>query len=214
MVSYREASRCIPDGAHHYGEIMRHALARCWLFLMRWTVVQQEPVPARCVVIAAPHTSNWDFPVTMAMAEVKGVPIRWLGKAQMFNKVLGPLFRSMGGISVERSSPQGLVGDLADEFSRHEELALVVPAEGTRDAVDHWKSGFYRIAQQAGVPIVCAFVDKTTRSGGFGPVITPSGDVRADMDLIRAFYADKTGLKPGRFNVPHLREEDTSGIVG
>ena len=70
----------------------------------------------RCVVIAAPHTSNWDFPVTMAMAEVKQVPIRWLGKAQMFNPVLGPLFRAMGGISVERSSSQGLVGDLAAEL--------------------------------------------------------------------------------------------------
>ncbi len=193
---------------------MRLALARAWLFLMRWTIVQQEPVPDRCVVIAAPHTSNWDFPVTMAMAEVKGVPIRWLGKAQMFNKVLGPFFRAMGGISVERSSPQGLVGDLADEFSRHDALALVVPAEGTREAVEYWKSGFYRIAQQAGVPIVCAFVDRSTRSGGFGPVITPSGDVRADMDLIRAFYADKRGLKPGRFNVPRLHEEDAAELQG
>jgi 1-acyl-sn-glycerol-3-phosphate acyltransferase len=193
---------------------MRLALARCWLFLMRWSIVHQGPVPDRCVVIAAPHTSNWDFPVTMAMAEVEKVPMKWLGKAQMFNKVLGPLFRAMGGISVERSSPQGLVGDLAAEFGRHEHLALVVPAEGTRDAVEYWKSGFYRIAQMADVPIVCAYVDKATRSGGFGPVITPSGDVRADMDLIRAFYADKTGLKPGRFNVPRLREEDTSGITG
>lgn len=193
---------------------MRLALARFWLFLLRWKISVQQPVPDRCVVIAAPHTSNWDFPVTMAMAEVEGVPIRWLGKAQMFNKVLGPIFRAMGGISVQRSSPQGLVGDLAAEFSRHDRLALVVPAEGTRDAVEYWKSGFYRIAQQAGVPIVCAYVDRATRTGGFGPVITPTGDVRADMDLIRAFYADKTGLKPGRFNVPRLREEDAADLSG
>jgi 1-acyl-sn-glycerol-3-phosphate acyltransferase len=193
---------------------MRLALARFWLFLLRWKIAVQQPVPDRCVVIAAPHTSNWDFPVTMAMAEVEGVPIRWLGKAQMFNKVLGPFFRAMGGISVQRSSPQGLVGDLAAEFSRHDRLALVVPAEGTRDAVEYWKSGFYRIAQQAGVPIVCAYVDRATRTGGFGPVITPTGDVRADMDLIRAFYADKTGLKPGRFNVPRLREEDSADLSG
>jgi 1-acyl-sn-glycerol-3-phosphate acyltransferase len=193
---------------------MRLALARCCLFLMRWKIAIQQPVPDRCVVIAAPHTSNWDFPVTMAMAEVEGVPMRWLGKAQMFNKVSSPILRAMGGISVERSSPQGLVGDLAAEFDRHERLALVVPAEGTRDAVEYWKSGFYRIAQQAGVPIVCAYVDKVTRTGGFGPVIMPSGDVRADMDEIRAFYADKTGLKPGRFNVPRLREEDTAGLTG
>jgi len=189
---------------------MRRALARLWLFALRWTTVQSEPVPDRCVVIAAPHTSNWDFPVTMAMAEVKGVPIRWLGKAQMFNRVSRPIFRSMGGISVERSSSQGLVGDLAAELGQHERLALIVPAEGTRDPVEFWKSGFYRIAEQAGVPIVCAFVDRSTRSGGFGPVIHLSGDVGADMDRIREFYADKTGLKPNRFNVPRLREEDAA----
>lgn len=193
---------------------MRRALARLWLFMYRWKVAPSGPIPDRCVVIAAPHTSNWDFPVTMAMAEVAGVPIRWLGKAQMFNKVLGPFFRAMGGISVQRSSPQGLVGDLAAEFGRQERLALVVPAEGTRDAVEYWKSGFYRIAQQAGVPIVCAYVDRATRTGGFGPVITPSGDVVADMDRIRAFYADKTGLRPGRFAVPRLREEDAADLPG
>lgn len=193
---------------------MRIALARFWLFCLRWKVVQQEPIPDRCVVIAAPHTSNWDFPVTMAMAEVERIPIRWLGKSQMFNKLSTPLFRAMGGMPVQRSSPQGLVGDLVAEFGRHDRLALVVPAEGTRTPVEYWKSGFYRIAQQAEVPIVCAFVDRSTRTGGFGPVITPSGDIVADMDRIRAFYADKTGLKPNRFNVPRLREEDNSDVVG
>ena len=172
--------------------------------------MQSEPVPDRCVVIAAPHTSNWDFPVTMAMAEVKRVPIRWLGKAQMFNPVLGPLLpgdgRHLGG-AFELAGPRRRPGRRA---GRHERLALIVPAEGTRDAVEFWKSGFYRIAEQAGVPIVCAFVDRSTRSGGFGPVIHPSGDVSADMDRIRAFYADKTGLKPNRFNVPRLREEDAA----
>ena len=193
---------------------MRMLLSRVWLFLWRWKVVQPEPLPDRCVVIAAPHTSNWDFPITMAMATVSGIDIHWLGKAQMFNPVLGPTFRWLGGISVERSSPQGLVGDLAGLLRRSERLALVVPAEGTRSPVDYWKSGFYRIAQEADVPIVCAFVDRSTRSGGFGPQIRPSGDVVADMDLIRSFYADKTGLRPDRFNTPRLREEDSATLGG
>ena len=163
------------------------------------------------MVIAAPHTSNWDFPVTMAMAEVKGVPIRWLGKAQMFNKVLGPVLPGDGRhLGASGRAPRAWSATWPRSSPATTRLALVVPAEGTRDAVEYWKSGFYRIAQQADVPIVCAFVDRSTRSGGFGPVITPSGDVRADMDLIRAFYADKTGLKPGRFNVPRLHEEDTA----
>lgn len=187
---------------------MRVLLARIWLFLWRWKVVDNEPIPPKCVVIAAPHTSNWDFPITLSMAAVKGVDIRWLGKAQMFNPVLGPMFRWLGGISVERENPGDLVADLAAEFDRHDELAMVVPAEGTRSEVEYWKSGFYRIAVQAGVPIVCAFVDKSTRSGGFGPTIIPSGDVKADMDLIRAFYKGKTGLKDGRFAEPRLRDEE------
>ncbi|MHB1139211.1 MAG: lysophospholipid acyltransferase family protein [Microthrixaceae bacterium] len=193
---------------------MKTLLSKIWLFLWRWKVTQSEPIPDRCVMIAAPHTSNWDFPITLSMAGVSGIDIRWLGKAQMFNPVLGPVFRALGGISVQRSSSNGLVGDLAEEFSRHDRLVLVVPAEGTRSAVEHWKSGFYQIASQAGVPIVCAYVDRSTRRGGFGPVITPSGDVRADMDRIRAFYAGKTGLKPNRFSTPRLREEDAARAGG
>jgi len=193
-----------------YGSMVRTLLSKIWLFLWRWKVTQDEPIPDRCVMIAAPHSSNWDFPLTLAMARVEGIDIRWLGKAQMFNPVLGPFFRALGGISVTRASSNGLVGDLAAEFARHDRLALVVPAEGTRSAVDYWKSGFYQIASQGNVPIVLAYVDRSTRSGGFGPVITPSGDVAADMDRIRAFYAGKIGLKPNRFNVPRLREEDSA----
>ena len=103
-----------------------------------------------------------------------------------------------------------LAGDLAAEFARHEHLALVVPAEGTRDAVEYWKSGFYRIAVEAQVPIVLAFVDRNTRTGGFGPSIMPSGDVGADMDGIRAFYVGMEGLKPGRFGPVRLREEEAA----
>lgn len=193
---------------------MKVALSKIWLFLWRWKVTKEADLPPKCVLIAAPHTTNWDFPITMAMAAVEGIDIRWLGKEQMFNKVLGPFFRAMGGISVKRASANGLVGDLANEFSLHDSLVLVVPAEGTRSKVEYWKSGFYQIAKQAGVPIVCAFVDKSTRTGGFGPTIIPSGDIKADMDRIRAFYADKTGLKSNRFSVPRLREEEQGRPTG
>lgn len=194
--------------------MMKVVLSKIWLFLWRWKVTQQSELPPKCVMIAAPHTTNWDFPITLAMAGVKGIDIRWLGKEQMFNKVLGPFFRAVGGISVKRASANGLVGDLADEFAKHDRLVLVVPAEGTRSKVEYWKSGFYRIAMQAEVPIVCAFVDKSTRTGGFGPVIVPSGDVKADMDKIRAFYAGKTGLKDNRFSTPRLHEEDNPVELG
>ncbi len=101
-----------------------------------------------------------------------------------------------------------MVGQLAAEFERHERLVLVVPAEGTRSRTEYWKSGFYRIAEQAGVPIACAFVDRRTRTGGFGPVVVPSGDVAADMDLLRSFYAGWDGLKAGRSGPVRLLDEE------
>ncbi len=187
---------------------MTKLLARAWLAIWRWRVVAgAEPVPDRCVMIAAPHTSNWDFPITLAMAVVSGVRINWLGKREMFAGPFAPIMRALGGVPVDRSAPGGLVGSLAAKFAERDQLVLVVPAEGTRSITEYWKSGFYRIAEQAEVPIVCAFVDKSTRTGGFGPVIHPSGDLVADMDIMRAFYADKEGLKPGRFGPVRLREE-------
>lgn len=188
---------------------MTTLLARFWLFLWRWTtVIPQHPVPAKCVMIAAPHTTNWDFPITLAMAKVSGVKISWLGKQSLFKGPMGPIMRRLGGVAIDRSAPGGMVASLAAQFAERDRLVLVVPAEGTRSRTEYWKSGFYRIAEQAGVPIVLAFVDRSTRSGGFGPVITVTGDVAADMDAIRAFYEGKEGLKPGRFGPIRLREED------
>lgn len=184
-------------------------LARCWLLIWRWKAVPPPvEVPDRCVVIAAPHTSNWDFPLTLALARVSGVPIRWLGKHQMFRGPAGPIMRALGGVPVDRSAPGGLVASLAAEFARRDRLVLVVPAEGTRSRTEYWKSGFYRIAEAADVPILCCFVDRATRTGGLGPVIRPSGDLRADMDVIRAFYDGKVGIRPEYFGPVRLREEE------
>jgi len=190
---------------------MTSLLARFWLFLWRFDLVERdEPVPAKCVMIAAPHTTNWDFPLTLALAKVGGVKISWLGKRSLFTGPMGPIMRWLGGVAVDRDAPGGMVASLAAEFEKHEQLALVVPAEGTRSKTEHWKSGFYRIAEQADVPIVLAFVDKSTRTGGFGPAIEVTGDVAADMDRMRAFYDGKTGLKDGRFGPIRLKEESAS----
>lgn len=189
---------------------MTTLLARIWMFLWRWdTVARDEQVPARCVVIAAPHTTNWDFPITLAMAKVSGVRISWLGKEQLFRGPMGPIMRWLGGVAVDRSAAGGMVAALANELRTRDQLALVVPAEGTRSRTEYWKSGFYRIAELAEVPVVLAYVDRSTRSGGFGPAIEITGDMSADMDRIRAFYDGKTGLKAGRFGPVRLREEDT-----
>ena len=190
---------------------MTSLLARFWLFLWRFEAVpRNEPLPAKCVMIAAPHTTNWDFPMTLALAKASGVKISWLGKRSLFKGPMGPVMRWLGGVAVDRDAPGGMVASLAAEFERHDKLALVVPAEGTRSRTEHWKSGFYRIAELAEVPIVLAFVDKSTRTGGFGPAIEVTGDVSADMDRMRAFYENKTGLKAGRFGSIRLKEESNS----
>ena len=116
--------------------------------------------------------------------------------------------RSLGGIPVDRENPGSLVADMAERAGAGDRFALVVAPEGTRGSARGWKSGVYRIAADSGVPIVLTYLDGPTRTGGFGPRITPSGDVRADMDEIRAFYADKSGVVPARKTEPRLRDED------
>ena len=183
-------------------------LSRVWCFLYRWKVVKLDhEVPTPCVVIAGPHTSNWDFFAMIATAALNDVKMRWLGKREMFDGPLGFVFRALGGVSVDREKPGGLVGEMAQLLHDEPDLVVVVPAEGTRDPVEYWKSGFYNIALKADVPIQFTYVDKRTRSSGFGPSFVPTGDVGADMDKVRAFYADKQGIKADRFNVPRLREE-------
>lgn len=163
-----------------------------------------------CVLVAAPHTSNWDFPLMLAMAWRSGLSPRWLGKREMFAGPLAPIFRALGGIAVDRANPGSLVTDLSSHAGSADTLALVIPAEGTRTKGDYWKTGFYRIAAEAKIPIVLSYLDGPSRSGGFGPVIEVTGDVTADMDRIRAFYADKCGVKPKNKTEPRLRDEDSA----
>lgn len=161
-----------------------------------------------CVLVAAPHTSNWDFFLMLAMAWQSGLSPRWLGKKEMFAGPLRPLFHALGGVAVDRENPGSLVTDVAAHAGAATSLALVVPAEGTRARGEYWKSGFYRIACEAEIPIVLSYLDGPSRTGGYGPVIHPTGDAKADMDLIRDFYADKGGVKPENKTTPRLRDEE------
>ncbi len=188
---------------------MKRMLLKAYRKFSKFTVVAPlEPIPVKCVVIAYPHTTNWDFPAMLSVAEASNLPVKWLGKKQLFRGPMGPLMRALGGVSVQRSSNQGLVAGLAEEFAKRDRFALVIPAEGTRSEVEYWKSGFYRIALAAKVPILCSFVDGTTNTGGFGIVLMPTGDVVADMNRVRAFYSGKTGLTNRRATIPRMREED------
>ncbi len=186
---------------------MMRLAARWFLSMTGWEAEGARPVERRFVLIAAPHTSNWDLAYLLALAAVCEIKVSWMGKHGLFRPPLGWLMRRVGGIPVVRHQSRNLVSQMADAFAEVETLALVVPAEGTRSYVAHWKSGFYHIARSAKVPIVMGYLDYARRRGGFGPPLHPTGDVRKDMDKIRFFYADKVGRYPEKFGEVRLKEE-------
>ena len=189
---------------------IRRALARLFLAATGWKAEGDRPTAERYVLIAAPHTTNWDFPYLLAFAEHFGLTISWLGKASLFRGPLGSIMRALGGIPIERSRSDNRVVEMAQLFSEHEALGLVVPTEATRSRAEYWKSGFYYIAKAAGVPVVMGYLDYRRRRGGFGPAFLPSEDVARDMDAVRAFYADKQGKYPEAFGPVRLREEQAA----
>ncbi len=184
-------------------------LARLFLRLTGWQPEGERPEPAKFVLIAAPHTTNWDFPFTLAFARVFNLKILWMGKHTLFKGPLGPIMRRLGGLPIQRHLRKNVVEQTADLLrNAADELVITVPAEGTRSRVEYWKSGFYHIARAADVPIVLGYLDYKRKRGGFGAAIKPTGDLKADMDLSRAFYADKVGKYPENFGPVRLREED------
>ncbi|WP_336631306.1 MULTISPECIES: 1-acyl-sn-glycerol-3-phosphate acyltransferase [unclassified Microbacterium] len=187
--------------------MIRRLLSRLFWTFSRWTL-RTEPAPTRpSVLIGAPHTSNWDFVLMLAISWRLGVPIRWLGKASLFAGWRGPVMRRLGGIPVQRDDASRVVDEVVARVRTGEVFGLVVTPDGTRGGNTHWKSGFYRIARATGMPVTLGYVDRTTMTTGLGPTIALTGDVAADMDRIRAFYADKAGLRPERRTEPRLANE-------
>ena len=172
-----------------------------WLFLRLagWKMIDPAPDLPKFVLIGAPHTSNWDFVLTLAYAFVYGKRVFWMGKNSLFKFPFNRFFRWMGGIPIDRSKAHGVVAQTVEKFNGADELAICIAPEGARKRVPKWKTGFYHVAHGAGIPIVLGFLDYKKRQGGFGPVFMPTGDIEADMLEIRAFYATVTGRYPSQF---------------
>ncbi|HUQ13715.1 MAG TPA: lysophospholipid acyltransferase family protein [Novosphingobium sp.] len=175
------------------------ALRRLLLWLYRaqgWKAVGTPPPDRRGVIIAAPHTSNWDFLYFLGLTDALGVKAHFMGKLTLFRWPLARFMRDMGGVPVDRSGGHDQVAQMVAEFARRREFMLTVAPEGTRGAVRVWRTGFYHIALQAGVPMVCGLMDYATRTGGLGPAIWPTGDYRADMVKVAEFYRSVTPKHP------------------
>ena len=184
---------------------MRRRVASLLLRVSGWTAVGE--VPRTGILVGAPHTSNWDFVMMLLVMWRGGVQPRVLMKRELFTGPLAWLLPRLGGIPLDRENPGEVVRQLVGEASTGEPFLLVLAAEGTRSRGEHWKSGFWRIARAADLPIALAFIDGPSRTTGFGPTIRATDDVVADMDRVRAFYRDKRGIHPERRTEPRLREE-------
>lgn len=172
-----------------------------FLRLTGWTVEGAlPPGGSKAVLIAAPHTSNWDLPYTLMVAFALRLNIYWMGKEQIFRPPFRGLMMWLGGIPVRRESANNLVAASVEAINAADgPLQLVVPPEGTRSKARYWKTGFYYIAVGAKVPIVMAYMDYHRKVSGLGPVFVPTGDVEADMASIKAFYAPFKGKNAGQF---------------
>jgi 1-acyl-sn-glycerol-3-phosphate acyltransferase len=175
--------------------ILRSA-ARLLLKLMGWKLLDIEQRPLKAVVIGYPHTSNWDFPMALIGLAALGFRPRWAGKDTMFAGWRGPIMRWLGGIPVNRRERTGFVGQMAAEFNQRSEFLWVIAPEGTRKLTEGWKSGFYRIAIAANVPVVAAVVDYPNRAVGFLATLSLSGNEADDMIMIAECYKGRQGYRP------------------
>lgn len=178
------------------------------LKLIGWRAVGEVPKEKKYVMIGYPHTSNWDTLIGLLVFRSLGVHLHWLGKQSLFKGPVGWLLKKTGGVPINRQSSQNFVQQSREIFDRFEHFVLTLSPEGTRKKTDFWRTGFYYIALAAKVPIALAFLDYPKKTGGFGPLLWPSGDIEADMATIRAFYRDIHGKYPEKEGVIRIRPKD------
>lgn len=162
-----------------------------------WTIEGSAPTTTRkFVIIAAPHTSNWDFVYFLGAADALNLKLSFMGKASLFRWPFEKLMKDLGGVPIDRSQSRDTVQAMVDEFARRDEFMLTIAPEGTRGKAGGWKTGFYNIALKAGVPMVPGFMDYKRKVVGLGPAMTPSGDYEKDLAVLAAFYAPVTPKHP------------------
>lgn len=181
------------------------------LKVLGWKKKGVLPDMPKYVVIAAPHTTNWDLPLTIFFAFAFRIKVYWMGKETIFKRPFGSIMRWLGGIPVDRSKSQSLVESSVQLMKKKEKVVMVIPPEGSRNRVNYWKSGFYYIAVGAGVPIVMGFLDYKKKVGGIGPIMYPTGDFNADIIRIQEFYKKVTPRYPQKTSWSTLSEVQVEG---
>ena len=170
-----------------------------YLRLAGWKVRGDWPDLGKAVLVAAPHTSNWDGLNMLATAGFYRVKLRWMGKRALTRGPFGWLIKWLGCVPIDRSGANDAVRAMADAFAAEERMILAVPPEGTRSAVREWKTGFYHIARTAGVPLILSVLDYGSKTVSLAAIVRPSGDYEADLPVIQSHYANAVGLRPEKF---------------
>lgn len=170
------------------------------LALFGWRAVGKVPKDIRkYVIIAAPHTSYWDFPMFLLVVFALRLNLNVFIKHTMFIGPIGWFLSYCGGVPIDRRAAGARVRQTVQEFENNDDMVLLITPEGTRSAQTNWKTGFYHIASEANVPVAVAFVDTAARRAGIDHFITPSGDIDKQMAEIKAFYDTKRGVKPQNY---------------
>ena len=187
------------DPVPRRGNALTRGLGLLVLRLMRFRLVGELPPVRRCVMIAAPHTSNWDFVLGVSSMLALRLRVSWLGKHTIFRFPVAGLLRFWGGLPIDRSATEGVVESVARQLREADRLYLALSPEGTRRKVERWKSGFYRIAQAAGVPIFLVTFDYRRRQVELGPLFEPTGDFEGDLARLQARFSAEMAYRPENF---------------
>lgn len=187
--------------------LIRYWFARAFMGLTGWDVTGKFPDDRKFVLIGAPHTSNWDFFLGLATIFIFRVKAQWLAKDAIFIWPVGILLRSLDGIPIDRKNAHGVVGQMVDTLTHSDQQVILLAPSGTRKKMPNWRSGFYHIAHQANVPIVCGSLDFKTKQAHIGLSLLPTGDVKKDMDQIRQYYKNVHAKYPEMETPARLAEE-------
>jgi 1-acyl-sn-glycerol-3-phosphate acyltransferase len=185
--------------APHRGYPWLRAIGRGVLRLLGWRIEGEIPNVPKFVAVVAPHTSNWDFFVGVFVMFALDLDVHWFGKDSLFKSVPGAILRKLGGRPVRRDAPEGVVAEMAAIVRAEPRFILAITPEGTRKRVAHWRTGFYRIAEAADVPILPVWLDWGRHVAGLGTLVRPTGDLAADIAALQALYRPSMARNPEGF---------------
>lgn len=188
-----------------------HWVARSYAWILGWKVTGTLPDDPKMIGIIAPHTSSWDVVWMYVMADTFRIKANWLAKESLLRPPIGWLLRPLGAIPVVRTEHRNVTDSVAATIAEYDHLYLAIAPEGTRHRAPYWRTGFYHIALKAKLRIIFMYIDYKKKEVGFGPVLTPTGDIEADFKIIRDFYQGVTPRHPSCFGPIEIQPSDAAG---